>query len=126
MRKISQWGKELRAALRKSDELKEYVAIMFPDVAPKKQSKLIQQLATLIAEVELGLTLLKELAPKDPATSVSALLLGYRFQVECLLDEENWQKAQKARFYLIRRKGRQWERSLLEYINLPETIRIFE
>jgi hypothetical protein len=126
VRNIAQWGKELRAALRKSDELKEYVAMVFSDIALKKQSKLIQQSAELITEVELGLTLLKELAPKDPATSVSALLLGYRFRVECLLDEENWQKAQRARFYLIRRKGRQWERSLAEYIKLPETIRTFE
>ena len=126
MRNISQWGKKIRTALRKSDELKEYVVMMFPDVVPKKQSKLIQQLAALVTEVELGLTLLKELAPNDPATSVSALLLGYRFQVECLLDEENWQKVQRARFYLIRRKGRQWERSLSEYVNLPETIRIFQ
>ena len=126
MRNIGQWGKELRAALRKSDELKEYVAMVFSDIAPKKQSKLIQQSAELITEVELGLTLLKELAPNDPATSVSALLLGYRFRVECLLDAENWQKAQRARFYLIRRKGRQWERSLAEYIKLPETIRTFE
>lgn len=100
--------------------------MVFSDIAPKKQSKLIEQLAELIAEVELGLTLLKELAPNDPATSVSALLLGYRFRVECLLDEENWLKAQRARFYLIRRKGRQWERSLSEYIKLPETIRTFE
>jgi pPIWI RE three-gene island domain Z len=125
VRNISQWSKELRAALRKSDELKEYVAMTFRDLPLKKQSKLIQQFAELITEVELGLTLLKELAPNDPATSVSALLLGYRFQVECLLDEENWLKAQRARFYLIRRKGRQWERSLTEYINLPETIRTF-
>ena len=126
MRNIAQWGKELRTALRSADELKEYVAMVFPDIAPKKQSKLIRQLAELITEVELGLTLLKELAPNDPATSVSALLLGYRFRVECLLDEENWLKAQRARFYLIRRKGRQWERSLAEYIKLPETIRTFE
>ena len=91
--------------------------MVFSDIAPKKQSKLIEQLAELIAEVELGLTLLKELAPNDPATSVSALLLGYRFRVECLLDEENWLKAQRARFYLIRRKGRQWERSLLNTLN---------
>lgn len=126
MRNIAQWGKELRAALRKSDELREYVAMVFPDLPPKKQSKLIQQFAELITEVELGLTLLKELAPNDPATSVSALLRGYRFRVECLLDEENWLKTQRARFYLIRRKGRQWERSLCEYIKLPETIRTFE
>ena len=126
MRNIAQWGKELRAALRKSDELREYVAMVFPDLPTKKQSKLIRQFAELITEVELGLTLLKELAPNDPATSVSALLRGYRFRVECLLDEENWLKTQRARFYLIRRKGRQWERSLAEYIKLPETIRTFE
>ncbi|NES19546.1 MAG: hypothetical protein F6K41_11605 [Symploca sp. SIO3E6] len=126
MRNIAQWGKEVRAALRKSDELKEYVARVFPDFSQKKQSKLVQQLAELITEVELGLTLLKELAPNDPATSVSALLLGYRFRVECLLDDNNWLKAQRARFYLIRRKGSQWKRSLAEYIKLPETIRTFE
>lgn len=126
MRNISQWGKELRSALRKSDELKEYVAMFFFDLSQKKQSKLIQQLAELITEVELGLTLLKEIAPNDPVTSVSALLLGYRFRVECLLDQDNWLKVQRARFYLIRRKGRQWERSLTEYIKLPETIRTFE
>lgn len=37
----------------------------------------------------------------------------------------NWQLIQNARFYLIRRKGRQWLRVLQEYINLPEIIRIY-
>ncbi len=122
MRDISKWGKELRTALRNSDELKEYVVTIFPDTASRE----IKRLARLIAEVELGLTLLSEVAPSDPATSVSALLLGYRFPVDCLLSEENWQRVQKARFYLMRRKGRQWERALYEYINLPETVKIFE
>ena len=125
MRDISKWGKQLREALRNSEDLKAYVADTLPTEDAKAQSRESKRLAQLIAEVELGLTLLKEIAPEDPATSVSALLLGYRFPVEALSRDENWLLVQKARFYLVRRKGNQWERSLSEYINLPEIIRIF-
>ncbi len=75
--------------------------------------------------MELGLTLLQEVAPEEPATSVEALLKGYRFPVEQLQSDRNWQIIQNARFYLIQRKGRQWLRVLQEYINLPEIIRIY-
>nr|WP_242032932.1 hypothetical protein [Oscillatoria sp. FACHB-1406] len=85
----------------------------------------ISRLAQLIAEVELGLTLLGEIAPDEPAISVLALLLGYRFALPSLTEECNWKRVQIARFYLVRRKGNQWERSLMEYIRLPEIIRIF-
>ncbi|MFP4411164.1 pPIWI_RE_Z domain-containing protein [Coleofasciculus sp.] len=125
MRDISSWGKKLREALRNSDDLKEYVQSGMPDATPQVQQREVTRLAQLIAEVELGLTLLNEVAPEEPAISVSALLLGYRFPVEPLQSDENWLLIQKARFYLIRRKGRQWERSLLGYIKLPETVRIF-
>lgn len=125
MRDISQWSKPLREALRKSLELKAYVEKTLPDAEANTQQREITRLAQLIAEVELGLTLLMEVAPDERATSVSALLLGYRFPVKALQSPENWLLVQKARFYLVRRKGRQWERTLTEYIKLPEIMRIF-
>jgi hypothetical protein len=125
MRDLASWGKDIRSALRNSDDLKDYVADILPDVDGKVRDKERERLAQLITEVELGLTLLVEVAPEDPATSVSALLLGYRFPVACLENEVNWQLVQKARFYLIRRKGIQWERSLQAYINIPQILRIF-
>ena len=125
MRDISKWGKELRQALRNSEDLKAYVADRLPDENVSIQKQEITRITQLIAEVELGLTLLQEIAPEEPATSVSALLLGYRFPVAALSRDEKWLIVQKARFYLVRRKGNQWETSLSEYINLPEIIRIF-
>jgi len=125
MRDISKWSKELRQALRKSDDLRNHVQLLLPDANTLVQKREIGRLAQLIAEVELGLTLLTGVAPKDPATSVSALLLGYRFPVTALASDENWRLVQKARFYLVLRKGKQWERCLYEYISIPEIIRIF-
>ncbi|MUG97168.1 hypothetical protein F7734_34495 [Scytonema sp. UIC 10036] len=125
MRNISQWSKPLREALRKSQDLKAYVEEILPDADAHIQQREIARLAQLIAEVELGLTLLMEVAPEEKATSVSALLLGYRFPVKAFESKENWLLAQKARFYLVRRKGGQWERSLSEYIKLPQIIKIF-
>ena len=124
MRDTSCWSQKLRKALRESNDLKDYVAERLPDVDGKIRKQEVKRLAQLIAEVELGLTLLNQIAPEEPAISVSALLSGYRFPVAGLSDN-NWQLVQKARFYLVRRKGNQWERSLSEYINIPETIRIF-
>jgi hypothetical protein len=42
----------------------------------------VKRLAELIADAELGMTLLREVASEEPATSVEALLKGYRFLVE--------------------------------------------
>ena len=125
MRDISKWSKQLRQVLRQSDDLRNHVQLILPEANTLIQKREIARLARLIAEVELGLTLLREVAPEDPATSVSALLLGYRFPVTALASDENWQLVQKARFYLVLRKGKQWERCLAEYINIPEIIRIF-
>ena len=125
MRDIAIWGKPLREALRKSEDLIAYVASRLPDVDKKVIQREIIRLSQLITEVELGLTLVREIAPEEPATSVSALLLGYRFPVAALSCDTHWSLVQKARFYLVRRKGNQWERSLSEYINLPEILRIF-
>lgn len=125
MRDISPWSKPLREALRKSPELKAYVEKTLPSAEANIQQREISRLIQLITEVELGLTLLMEVVPDERGTSVSALLSGYRFPVEALESEENWLLVQKARFYLVRRKGRQWESSLTEYIKLPENLRIF-
>ncbi|KYC40194.1 hypothetical protein WA1_27015 [Scytonema hofmannii PCC 7110] len=126
MRNISNWSNELCKALRQSEDLKNHVQLNLRDANTKVQQREISRLARLIADVELGITLLREVAPEDPATSVSALLSGYRFPVPALANDENWLLVQKARFYLVRRKGKQWEHCLSEYINIPEMIRIFK
>ncbi len=125
MRNTSAWSEKLRKALRDSRELKEHIEFLFPnDVFLQK--KQIKRLARLIANVELGLTLLKDIASSESAIAVKALLSDYRFPVPCLQNEDNWRKVKIARFYLIRLKGEMWERSLEEYIQLPEELRIFE
>ncbi|MEG5040492.1 MULTISPECIES: pPIWI_RE_Z domain-containing protein [unclassified Microcoleus] len=125
MRDLAKWSKQLRESLRNSEDLKAYAASSLSDDDAKVKQREIVRLAQLIAEVELGLTLLREIAPEEPAASVSALLSGYRFPVEALLNDANWLLVKKARFYLLRRKGNQWERSLCEYISIPEILRIF-
>lgn len=125
MRDTTSWRKKLCKALRNSDDLKEYVASNLPNADTTPQEREVKRLAELIANAELGITLLREVAPEEPATSVEALLKGYRFPVEQLQSNHSWQLVQKARFYLIRRKGRQWLRSLEEYINVPEIVRIY-
>jgi hypothetical protein len=125
MRDTSGWSKELRQTLLNAEELKDYTKTRYPSTDLRDSDRRMKRIARLISEVELGLTLLKEIAPDEPATSVSALLSGYRFPVECLSGEENWARVKKARFYLLRRKGRQWESSLSEYMGLPETLKIF-
>ncbi|BAZ18992.1 hypothetical protein NIES4071_108770 (plasmid) [Calothrix sp. NIES-4071] len=118
MRNILEWSKSIRDALSKSYELKAYIEEI-------GNTSTISRLSQLIVEVELGLTLLMMVAPNDSAVSVSALLFGYRFPVTALSSDENWRLVQVARFYLFRRKGKQWERCLNEYIKLPEILRIF-
>ncbi|WP_292872376.1 hypothetical protein [Nostoc sp. LPT] len=125
MRETIKWRRNLCKKLRNSDELQQYVASSLVNADAKVHQRTIERFAQLIADVELGLTLLQEVALEEPATSVEALLKGYRFPVEQLQSDRNWQLIQNARFYLIQRKGRQWLRVLQEYINLPEIIRIY-
>lgn len=125
MRDVAKWSKPLRDALRQSNDLTDYAQSCLPDADQAVIHQETIRLSQLIAEVELGLTLLREIAPQEPALSVSALLLGYRFPVASLSNDAQWNLVQKARFYLLRRKGNQWERSLREYINLPEILKIF-
>ena len=126
MRNTSIWSQDLRKALGESQELQEYVIEIFPHENSQFRNKEIRRLAQLIVNIELGLTLLREIAPSEPAIAVSALLSGYRFPVPCLQNNQNWRKVQIARFYLIRLKGQLWEQSLDEYIRLPEGLKIFE
>lgn len=81
MREIVSWRKKLCKKLRNSDELKQYVASSLVNANAKVHQREIKRLAQLIADVELGVTLLQEVAPEEPATSVEALLKGYRFPV---------------------------------------------
>ncbi|MDJ0773567.1 MAG: hypothetical protein QNJ49_09095 [Mastigocoleus sp. MO_167.B18] len=123
MRNTSIWSKDLRKALRKSEELQEYVD-RNEDCQSRENE--IKRLARLITNIELGLTLLIDMTSQESANAVPALLSGYRFPVPSLQNEENWRKVQIARFYLIRLKGQLWERSLDEYICIPEELRIFD
>jgi hypothetical protein len=126
MRDLYNWSKKIRTDLRASFELKEYVSCHYPLANEQLKKQTLSHLARNIVEVELGLTLLQEIAPDDPAISVTALLSGYRFPSSLLNNDSNWQLVQTARFYLIRRKGKQWERSLREYLKLPQPLKIYE
>ncbi len=126
MRDITSWGKELRRALGKTNELISHVQESLPDASELLQYREVARLAKVITEVELGLTLLQEVMPQESASAVSALLLGHRFPINELASDEKWMLVQRARFYLVRRKGKQWERSLSEYSSVPEIIRIFD
>jgi hypothetical protein len=125
MRDRTSWRRKLCKAICGSETLEDHVRFTLPNSSETAQQREIARLARLVADVELGLTLLSTVAPEEPATSVSALLSGYRFPVPSLDNEVNWVLVQKARFYLIRHKGRQWLRSLQEYLTLPEIIRIY-
>ena len=131
MRDTTSWRKEQCQKLQKDEELKEYV-IARSGTSAKIQRE-CRRLAELVVEVELGLTLLEKIlekiAPaerKETAMAVDALLSGYRFPVAALKCDANWEIVQKARFYLVGRKGRQWRRSLEEYIELPESLKIYQ
>ena len=69
MRDLAKWSKQLRESLRNSEDLKAYAASSLSDADAKVQHREIVRLAQLIAEVELGLTLLREIAPEEPAAS---------------------------------------------------------
>ena len=124
MRETKGWRKEECQKLQKDEELKEYVAAR-SGTSAKIQGE-CRRLAELVVDVELGLTLLEQVAPAEPAMAVDALLSGYRFPMEALKCDANWERVQKARFYLVGRKGRQWRRSLEEYIQLPESLKNYQ
>ncbi|HEY9691025.1 MAG TPA: hypothetical protein V6D15_02345 [Oculatellaceae cyanobacterium] len=126
MRKISLWSKPLRKLLRQSVDLRNYVSSKLLNASPQDTQREINRIAVLISEVELGLSLLQRVAPDNPAIAVSALLTGYRYPTEPLQNEDNWRVVQNARFYLVRRKGKDWERYLAEYLELPRILRGFD
>ena len=126
MRKISLWSKPLRKLLRNSVDLGNYVSSKLLNASSQDTQREINRIALLISEVELGLSLLQRVAPDNPAIAVSALLTGYRYPTEPLQNEDNWRLVQNARFYLVRRKGKDWERYLAEYLELPRILRGFD
>ena len=69
MRDTSTWSKKLREALKKSSELQEYVEFLYPNDNSIWEKEL-RRLARLIANVELGLTLLRNIAPSESAIAV--------------------------------------------------------
>jgi hypothetical protein len=126
MRNISLWSKPLRKLLRQSGDLRNYVSSKLLNASSQDTQREINRIALLISEVELGLSLLQRVAPDNPAIAVSALLTGYRYPTEPLQNEDNWRLVQNARFYLVRRKGKDWERYLAEYLELPRILRGFD
>ncbi|MDF5728833.1 MAG: hypothetical protein PUP92_12605 [Rhizonema sp. PD38] len=122
MRDTSTWCQSICKNLRLSIELQEHVPL---NLEGSIRNKELKRLARLIADVELGLTLVEQIAPGELATSVSAILSGYRYSVQQLEDDSIWRTVQIARFYLVRIKGRHWERAVEEYIKLPQVIRIY-
>ncbi len=125
MRDTVKWRKKLCEMLRQSSYLRDYAKETLSEGSQAAQEREVERLARLIAGVELGLTLLQLVSTAEPASSVAALLSGYRFPIDSLQREENWELVRKARFYLLRHKGRQWLRSLETYMNLPEIVRIY-
>ena len=125
MRNLSSWNQDICKALRGADELTEYVSSDNPALNLTDRHREINRLAKLITEVELGIFLLKSIAPTEPVSAVVALLSGYRFPHPALEREESWHLVCIARFYLIQHKSSQWARSLQTYLKLPDTIRIF-
>ncbi|MHC5754985.1 MAG: hypothetical protein ACYTXF_30960, partial [Nostoc sp.] len=61
MRDTISWRKDLCKKLRNSDELQQYIVSSLVNADTKVQQRELKRLAQLIADVELGLTLLKGL-----------------------------------------------------------------
>jgi len=122
VRKIHSWYRDIGKKLSESTVLQDYVAVISDSLERSQETK---RLVRLIVNVELGLTLLAQVAPDEAALSVSALLSGYRYAIPQLENDENWQTIRKARFYLIKFKGRYWEKALKDYIKLPQVLRIY-
>ena len=120
MRSVTSWSNALRKNLRKSSELIDYVNRTRLTITTTAKQREIARLARLISEIELGLTLLQTIAPSDPSLAVSTLLTGYRYPAQSLNRSGNWRLVQNARIYLVRRKGRLWEKTLVDYMELPE------
>lgn len=112
MRDSSSWHKPLRDVLRLQPEM-------------PADPRTANRVGALIAEVELGLTLLGRVAPGEMATTTDALLSGWRYPVPCLRDDAAWAMVQCARFYLVRRRGQLWLTALREYISLPQRLRCY-
>ncbi len=122
MRNLSSWCYEITKELQNSKVLEEWVGSISN---PKARKRELSRSAHLIVQVELGFTLLEQVALGESAAAVSAILSGYRYPILQLKDDTNWQLIQNARFYLVRVRGKQWERAVKEYIDLPQVLRVY-
>ncbi len=94
-----------------------------PDVVARWAEEERGRIARLIVHVELGLSLLLEVAPTQPATEVRHLISGYRFPAI----GNKWLTCKIARFYLLEYKGSDWEYHLDEYIkDIPDVLKAFD
>lgn len=94
-----------------------------PDVVQRWAEEERGRIARLIVHVELGLSLLLQVAPTQPATEVRHLISGYRFPAI----GNRWLTCKIARFYLLEYKGSDWESYLNEYIkDIPDDLKAFD
>ncbi|MBX5459122.1 MAG: hypothetical protein IRZ31_19690, partial [Thermogemmatispora sp.] len=85
--------------------------------------------ARRLAEVELGLTLLSEVAPAASARALWVLLTGYSFALPELHSshQEHVQMIGVARHLLLAYKNaRHWERALADYTRVSELLRLYD
>ena len=125
MRDRSSWKQHLVLHLEKDPALVEHVR-QFGYTDPTEEQRHVSRLARLIADVELGLTLLGEVDPNAAADDVRWLLSGYRYPIAPLAEDEIWARVQRARMYLVRRKGRYWRPALEEYLSVPIQLRCYD
>ncbi|MGK7923013.1 MAG: hypothetical protein AB4080_23740 [Trichodesmium sp.] len=114
MRETSGWYKGLCKVLKQDSTLVNFVG---------DNPRELGRVARLIVHIELGLTLLHTVAPREPAKTVRHLLSGYRFPA--IDNDDNWLIVRKARFYLLRYKGKRWLDCLDEYIQLPNDVKVY-
>ncbi|WP_322480413.1 hypothetical protein [Thermogemmatispora sp.] len=90
---------------------------------------LLQLGARRLIEVELGLTLLSEVAPAAPAQALWVLLSGYSFALPELYaaGQEHVQMQGIGRHLLLAYKSaRNWERALADYTRVSELLRLYD
>src|SRR5213593_3628916 len=81
-----------------------------------------------LCDVELGLSLLKEVAPGEPSSAVPAILSGYaaEWRFASLWSEARRQMVAVSRQLLQYYQGRRrWEEAVDEYLQLPARTRLF-
>ncbi len=117
MRKIKTWQKDLTDKIKKS----------WPQNEQGKERELTRKIHAL-CEVELGLYLLSQLAPCEPAKALWVLLTGYAFPTLIAnWSQEQLQMLGNARYLLSHlRSSYKWEGTLKMYRQLNERVRGYD